>query len=237
MKHYDNLIKPDLVAPGNKIISAEAKYNKLVTMHPELETNNYSTTNMKLMYMSGSSVSAPMVAGASALLLEANPNLTPNMVKMILMYTAQPLNGFNTFEQGAGQLNVAGAVSVAKLVRSDLLGALLGTAPAVGSSFLTQSAPSPQTTISTYAFPWAQGLVLNHTTITGSNLITKYQKSYGKGYLLGDGVTESTYSQSLSSSMWTSNLALGNYLMKSDGTPLGAGEFSVPPGSCLATAS
>src|SRR2546426_9049993 len=48
------------------------------------------------------SVSAAVVAGAAVLLLEANPNLTPNMVKMILMYTAQPLAGFNTFEQGAG---------------------------------------------------------------------------------------------------------------------------------------
>ena len=153
MKHYDNLIKPDLVAPGNKIISAEAKNNKLVTMHPELETNNYSTTNMKFMYMSGSSVSAPMVAGASALLLEANPNLTPNMVKMILMYTAQPLNGFNTFEQGAGQLNVAGAVAVAKLVRSELLGALLVQRRRVGSSLLTQRRPARRQRFLLMRFP------------------------------------------------------------------------------------
>ena len=73
---------------------------------------------------------------------------------MILMYTAQPLAGFNTLEQGAGQLNVAGSVAVAKLVR----GELLGLTPAVGSSLLTQTAPSPQTSISSYTFPWAQGL-------------------------------------------------------------------------------
>jgi serine protease AprX len=155
------------------------------------------------------------------------------MVKMILMYTAQPLAGFNTWEQGTGQLNVAGAVAIAKLVRSELL----GLTPAVGSALLTQAAPGPQTTISAYAFPWAQGLVLNHATITGTNLINKYQKSYGKGYLLGDGVTEGTYSQSLSTSFWTSNLSLGNYLMKSDGTPLGGGGVFCPPASCSATAS
>jgi subtilisin family serine protease len=99
--HYDNLIKPDLVAPGNKIISAEAAGNALIRKYPELETNKYSTSNMKLMYLSGTSMSTPMVAGAASLLLEANSSLTPNMVKMLFMYTAQPLAGFNTLDQGA----------------------------------------------------------------------------------------------------------------------------------------
>src|SRR6185503_11233742 len=79
--HYDNIIKPDLVAPGNKIIAAEAIGNGLIKKYPELETYKYSTTNMKLMYLSGTSMSTPMVAGAAALLLEANSSLTPNMVK------------------------------------------------------------------------------------------------------------------------------------------------------------
>ncbi|HEX7295147.1 MAG TPA: S8 family peptidase, partial [Pyrinomonadaceae bacterium] len=120
-KHYDNLIKPDLVAPGNKIIAAEATSNKLVNEFPSLETNKYSTANMKLMYLSGTSMSTPVVAGAAALLLESNSKLTPNLVKMILTYTAQPLAGANTLEQGTGQLNIAGGVALAKLVKGDLL--------------------------------------------------------------------------------------------------------------------
>ena len=184
---YDNLIKPDLVAPGNKIIAAQAVGNGLIKKYPELETNKYSTTNMKLMYLSGTSMSTPMVAGAAALLLEANSSLTPNMVKMLLMYTAQPLAGFNTFDQGAGQLNVAGAVSIARIVKGDLLGLLK---PTFGSTLLTQSAPAPQTTVAGSTFPWTQGLVLKRATITGKDLINKYQVSYGLGYLLGDGVNE-----------------------------------------------
>ena len=62
------------------------------------------------MYMSGTSVAAPVVAGAVALMLQANPSLKPNLVKAILMYSAQQLNGYNTLEQGAGMLNVDGAV-------------------------------------------------------------------------------------------------------------------------------
>ena len=185
--HYDNIIKPDLVAPGNKIISAEAAGNALLRKYPELETYKYSTTNMKLMYLSGTSMSTPMVSGAAALLLEANSSLTPNMVKMLLMYTAQPLAGFNTLDQGAGQLNVAGAVTLARIVRTDLLGLLK---PTFGSALLTQSAPAPQTTIGNSTFTWTQGLLLKRTTITGKDLINKYQVSYGQGYLLGDGANE-----------------------------------------------
>ncbi len=220
--HYDNLIKPDLVAPGNKIIAAEAIGNGLVKQYPELATNKYSTSNMKLMYLSGTSMSTPMVSGAAALLLEANSSLTPNLVKMLLMYTAQPLSGFNTLDQGAGQLNAAGAVAIAKIVKGDLLGLLK---PVFGSALLTQSAPAPQTTISGLTFPWSQGLVLKRTTITGKDLINKYQVSYGLGYLLGDGVNEGLTSQNLNFNMWVKTVTLGNYLMKSDGSTMFGGSI------------
>src|ERR1051326_3756689 len=64
-------------------------------------------------------MSTPVVAGIAAMMLEANPNLTPNLVKAILMYTAQPLRNFNTLEQGAGEVNAEGAVRVAGWVKSN----------------------------------------------------------------------------------------------------------------------
>lgn len=121
VKHYDNLIKPDLVAPGNKIIAAQSSSNSLINEYPELQVNQLSNTaHNKVMYLSGTSVSAPMVAGTAAVMLQANPNLTPNMIKAALQYTAQPLPGANMLEQGAGQLNLLGAVQLAKLMRSDV---------------------------------------------------------------------------------------------------------------------
>ena len=86
-RHFDNLIKPDLVAPGNKIISAESDNNLLVTQHPELDAGVSENDNRRQMYMNGTSMATPVAAGAAALLLQVNPKLTPNMVKMILMYT------------------------------------------------------------------------------------------------------------------------------------------------------
>ena len=128
-------------------------------------------------------MATPVVSGAAALLLQVNPKLTPNMVKALLMYTAQPLRGFNMFEQGAGELNVEGAVRVAKLVRTDLT-----TSTPTGSPFLTTSTPpTPQTTIAGQTFTWSRGLIMNHSYLTGTNLIMKYQPIYAQGVVIGDG--------------------------------------------------
>lgn len=93
VKHYDNLIKPDLVAPGNKLIAAESKRNTLTKEYSQLNAYTDGNDDHELMFLSGTSMAAPQVAGTAALLLQANPRLTPNMVKAILMYTAQPLSG------------------------------------------------------------------------------------------------------------------------------------------------
>ncbi|HEY7501876.1 MAG TPA: S8 family peptidase [Vicinamibacterales bacterium] len=90
----DDNAKPDLVAPGVAIEAATA-----------------SEPNMSL---TGTSMAAPVVAGAIALMLEANPDLTPNAVKAILQYTSETRKGFDHFTQGAGFLNARGAVELAR---------------------------------------------------------------------------------------------------------------------------
>jgi subtilisin family serine protease len=119
-RHYDNLIKPDIIAPGNKLIEAQASNNKLIEQNPSLDAGVSGAEQRKMMYLSGTSMATPVAAGTAALMLQVNPGLTPNLVKALLMYTAQPIAGYNTLEQGAGQINVAGAVQMAKLVRNDL---------------------------------------------------------------------------------------------------------------------
>jgi len=47
-------------------------------------------------------------------MLQANPNLTPNLVKALLQYTAQVYPGYSPLRQGAGFLNSLGAVRLAK---------------------------------------------------------------------------------------------------------------------------
>ena len=64
--------------------------------------------------LSGTSMSAPVVSGTVALMLQANPGLTPNLVKAILQFTAQVYPGYDCLTQGAGFLNTRGAVVLAE---------------------------------------------------------------------------------------------------------------------------
>lgn len=218
-KHYDNLMKPDLVAPGNKIIGAAAPDNKIESENPELCVSQCrGNSGRGQMRLSGTSVSAPIVAGAAAVILEANPNLTPNMVKMILMYTAQSLKGYNMLEQGAGELNIEGAVRLAKLVRTDL-----SAGTAVGSPFLTSAPPVATTTIAGHTFQWSQGVILNHNWAAGLALITRYQAVYGQGVLLGDGVLISDGVLLADMTKLSSGVLVGDNILVSNGITMSDG--------------
>lgn len=189
VKRYDNLIKPDLVAPGNKLVAASAKHNLLLEQNPQLEARDNGNDDTRLMYLSGTSMAAPIVAGTAALMLQANPKLTPNMVKMILQYTAQPLANFNYFEQGAGLVNVEGAVRLARLVRQDLN----NSTPLNAQMLTTTTLPTHVSNVGGTRFMWAGGILCDHFTLTGTNLIGKYQdiydlaSRYGAGILIGGG--------------------------------------------------
>jgi len=102
----DGFSKPDLVAPGKNIIGRLINTNMgLGKSHPE---NIISGSYFK---MSGTSVSAPIVSGAVAILLQSEPNLNPDQVKYRLMSTANTTwNGYNPTKAGAGYLDIFAAV-------------------------------------------------------------------------------------------------------------------------------
>jgi hypothetical protein len=54
-------------------------------------------------------------------MMQANPNLTPNLVKAILQYTAQDYD-YDALTQGAGFLNIKGAVDLARFLKSPQAG-------------------------------------------------------------------------------------------------------------------
>ena len=111
--------KPDIVAPGVGTASLSDPSSLMyVTKTAALLTGSLWVNYKPYLSLSGTSMSAPVVAGSVALMLQANPSLTPNLVKAILEYTAQVYPGYNALTQGAGFLNTKGAVDLARYFRT-----------------------------------------------------------------------------------------------------------------------
>lgn len=107
------LFRPSLVAPGVDVVSLRASAaNVTGTLGVAgSDASRLSTTELAFYTTaSGTSFSAPQVAGAIALMLEANPQLRPAQIKDILQRTATPLTAYYQHEVGAGMLNTHAAV-------------------------------------------------------------------------------------------------------------------------------
>ena len=96
---------PDLVAPGRSIASLRDPNSTLDLAHPEARVGD------AMLKGSGTSQAAAVVSGAVALLLERRPDLSPDQVKAIIQFNADPLSGPGPEAQGAGRLNVARALA------------------------------------------------------------------------------------------------------------------------------
>jgi len=84
---FDFLAKPDLVATGHQVISLSAPGSMLFKNYPGLQVYGGAETEgqpAQYMTLSGTSMAAPMTAGAAAVVLGKNPRLSANTVKMIL---------------------------------------------------------------------------------------------------------------------------------------------------------
>ena len=111
---YDGRIKPDVVAPGTNIISSYSSY--YLENHPtandiswDVEHFDFNGRTYAWNTNTGTSMSTPVVAGAIALWLQANPRLTPNDVMGVISRTSQQVDGSLSYPNiyyGYGQIDV-----------------------------------------------------------------------------------------------------------------------------------
>ena len=105
----DGFLKPDLVAPGANIVSLLASDDSnLLAAFPQKKV--VAPNNSTYFKMSGTSMAAAVAAGAVAVLLENEPQLTPDQVKHRLLATARSFSGPESCAAGAGYLDLLGAV-------------------------------------------------------------------------------------------------------------------------------
>lgn len=96
------VLKPDIAAPGNPILSA-----------------GLGSDDTSYVSLGGTSMASPHVAGAAAVVLQNSPNLTPKQLKSTLMNAANPSAALNAadataasvFASGAGMMDIPSAMA------------------------------------------------------------------------------------------------------------------------------
>ncbi|MFT4662837.1 MAG: minor extracellular serine protease Vpr, partial [Patiriisocius sp.] len=80
-------LKPDISAPGVNVASSISSYTD--NSFNQIDVVTFNERDYPFAKFSGTSMSSPAVAGISALILEANPFLSPAQVKQVIIETAR----------------------------------------------------------------------------------------------------------------------------------------------------
>jgi serine protease AprX len=178
---YDHVVKPDLVAPGNTIVSIVDHGSALEALYP---SNLRAGTNLSYrpyFVLSGTSMATPVVSGAVALLLDQNSSLAPDQVKARLMKTAYktfPVSTVSTdlttgqtftsyydiFTVGAGYLDVAAALG-----NNDLAPAAVGSA--VSPSAVYNSSTGTVSLVNGSSVVWGTSVVWGSSVVWGNSVV------------------------------------------------------------------
>jgi subtilisin family serine protease len=95
-RFMDEGLKPDLTAPGVDVLAARSQ-------HMNGGGEGYYRSD------SGTSMAAPHVAGAAAVLVQQHPGWTGRQVKDALMSTSSPTPAYTPYEAGSGRLDIGSA--------------------------------------------------------------------------------------------------------------------------------
>ncbi|MHB2024702.1 MAG: S8 family peptidase, partial [Mycobacteriales bacterium] len=123
---YDAWLKPDFIAAGRSVVSLAAPGSTIFVNYPSARIGSANFIG------SGTSFSTAITSGAVALLLQADPGLTPNQVKARLSVSAQPAPEANPLVVGHGDLNVAAAAAMPDITLAQNYAGI--TPPQVGQS-------------------------------------------------------------------------------------------------------
>jgi serine protease AprX len=103
----DGTRNPDVVAPGQSVVSLRVPNSQLDAAYPGARTGE------RFFRGTGTSQSAAVVSGAAALLLEQRPELTPDQVKALLTGSARQLPSADAIAQGSGLIDLSAASAAA----------------------------------------------------------------------------------------------------------------------------
>ena len=227
---FDQVVKPDIVAPGNQVVSLVSPNSQLPKTYSAVDVylpeyvakTTKSTVSANYMRLSGTSMATPVVSGAAALLLQQNPNLTPDQVKARLMKTASknfpvvstvtdPTTGitytdyYDIFTIGAGYLDIAAALS-----NNDLTDAS-AVSPTAAFDPTTQSV----SLVTGTSVVWGSDAVWDTSLVWGTNVFVN-----GTSVLWGSSVCWGSSTSSGFSVVWGTGVVWGNTTNQTTSTAL-----------------
>lgn len=133
---YEN--RPTIVAPGVDVVSTRTAA-PVSSLSADMDAAELSPAHVPFYtHMSGTSMATPHTAGIVALMLEANPSLSPAQVKAILQKTATNMPNRETWEVGSGYVNAYAAVD--QIFRNTLFGSTLNSTRRFNSSINANAA-------------------------------------------------------------------------------------------------
>jgi len=139
--NYEN--RPSIVAPGVDIVSTRA-VAPVSSLSAEQDVTYLDPAHVPFYtHMSGTSMATPHVAGIVALVLEANPALSPAQVKQILQNTATNIPNREPWEVGSGYVNAYAAID--QIYRAPAYGSTLNISKKFYSSVNSQVNATPFT--------------------------------------------------------------------------------------------
>lgn len=194
---YDGHSKPDLVAPGHALVSLRALGSTLDRRYPD---RRVGADHFRL---NGTSMAAAVASGAVALILEAHraahpgdPLLTPNAVKALLQYSSLPAREpsgkeHDALTQGAGALNAAGALAIARSIDSSRwTGHYWWTTPVISS-----------TTIGGTPLAWSERIIWGSRIILGPSVDTN-ERAWARSRMWGSATSWSPHAAAGADVVW-----------------------------------
>jgi serine protease AprX len=168
----DYLAKPDLVAPGHGVLSLAAPGSALYSASASyLVAGQVNTPHPAYLSLSGTSMAAPQVSGAVALMLQANPRLTPNLVKAILQYTATSDDDYSALQQGGGFLDALGAVRLSRFYATNRPGSRIPVERTWSQHIIWGNHEIAGGYINPLASAWAENIVWGTASWDAENIV------------------------------------------------------------------
>jgi serine protease AprX len=230
----DHISKPDVVAPGNLLVSTELPGVTLEQAEPgNLVPYNYymyggsSYASSSYFTLSGTSMATGVVSGIVADLLQARPSLTPDQVKARLMKSAgksfptsssvyDPASGntyvsyYDAFTVGAGYVDLAAALANSDTVNGTAMSPVATLTSNGTSVYLTRDPSSTWGTSSA----WTPFAVYGPAEFTSGGTSVMWSATGPNG----SSVMWSAGSSSGTSVMWSATSDAGTSVMWSAGT-------------------